>query len=266
MSYISNKRFYYVNSRNRITGDDSDFTYYIDQTQENFNRACIIDCVIPLSYYLIEQNYNTFILRELSVNYVVTLTPGNYTLRSFKTVLENALNAASGNTWIYVVSSDNTVNSANTAKLYFSVSGNSGQPSFIFTTNVFEQMGFNENSTNVFSGNNLRSSNVIKLIAEDALYVHSNLVDNKDDDILQSVFSSGNSSFSNIHFTCPDVVAFSKKIVTNDSNVYRFFLTNEDSVPIQLNGSNIVFVLLLWKENIVYDQITDFIKLLTLKL
>lgn len=264
MSYISSKKIYYINSRNRVTGNDSDFTFKIDQgNNDDFNKVCVLDMIVPVSYYLVETGFNTFTLQELGVNYTVTMTPGNYSLRSFKTVLQSVLNSASGHTWSYIVSSDTVTTSANTGKLYFSVSGNSGQPSFIFTNYLYEQLGFNSSSTNTFTSDLLTSTNTIKLVSEDALYLHSNIADNGDDDVLTSVFGSGNPSFSNIHFTCPDVQAYSKKIASNQSNVYRFFLTNEDSEQIQLNGQNIVIVLMLWKEEEIYNKLNSFLELFT---
>jgi len=98
------------------------------------------------------------------------------------------------------------------------------EPSIIFTNNVFEAMGFNANSTNTFSGGSLTAStNVIKLQAEDTIYIHSDLVTNGTDNILQEIFTNGDINYSSVNFQNTSVDAYAKLITTNQNNVYNFF-------------------------------------------
>ena len=115
-----------------------------------------------------------------------------------------ALTAASGNGWVYAVTSPSSTQPA-TGKFTYTVTGNGGlQPSIVTTTNVFEQLGFAANSTNVFGGGTLVSSNVVKLQSEDALYIHSDIVTEVGDDVLQEVYTSGVPDFGVVNYRCSD--------------------------------------------------------------
>ena len=262
MATFGDRQIFYINSTNRISGTNSNFTYSLDIDQNSeYDRAVVMQCSIPKSYYLIESGYNTFTLREGVLSATVTITPGNYNRKSFQTVLTTSLNSASPTIWTYAIAYPNTLSAADTGKFIFTVTGNGGvQPAFIFTRNVYEAMGFRSNSTNTFVANSLTSTNVIKLQAEDTLYIHSDLVSNKGDNVLQEVFANGDPSYAAINFqnVCPD--AYAKKITLSGSNSYCFYLTDESGTAIDLNGQNMQIVLLLYKENDVYRMIKGFIK------
>ena len=219
----------------------------------------VLQAVIPKSYYLIQSPYHTFQLKELTTTVTVTIPEGNYSATSFKTAVQALLIAASPNLWTYSIGYSSLL-----GKFTYTVTGNSGQPSIICAnpSQVYEQLGFEPSSTNVFVANSLVSTNVIKLQSEDSLYLHSDMVTNGDDNVLQEIFVSGSSDYSNIKYQCIDVVACSKEIAFNNSNVFRFHLTSEDDHDINLNGLNIVFSLLMYKKDDTNLMIRDGIKLL----
>jgi hypothetical protein len=262
MSYLTNKRIFYINSHERIEGSHSNFQYNIQIPPYEFDGVCLLSAVIPKSYYLIRNGKNTFTLQELGVNYTITIPIGNYSATSLRSTLATALSAASGNGWVYTVTYPNISTSANTGKFTFTVSGNTGQPSFIFTTNVYEVLGFEPNSTVTFTANTLTSVNVVKLQVEDTLLLHSDICSNGKDDILNEIFIAASPDFSNIKYQCPDVQAYSKSLSTQNNNVYRFSLTDEDGNMIDLNGLNIVLTLVLYKTE---DIMKNYIKFQLLK-
>ena len=112
------------------------------------------------------------------------------------------------------------------------------QPSFVFTTNVYEQFGFPRNSTQVFVGNQLTSTNVVKFQVEDAIYIHSDIVHDGATDVLQDIFVSGIADFSTIAYECKEYQTTSKPVSVATSNVFRFTLTDEDGRVLDLNGLN----------------------------
>lgn len=61
-------------------------------------------------------------------------------------------------------------------------------------------------------------------------------------------------------FISPDPLAYSKKLVNKDSGVFNFSLTNEKNVLIDLNGLNMTFTLMLYKDGNVYDVINNYVK------
>lgn len=261
MNFITNKKVFYVDSRNRLGGSNSNFSMQFNITKDDkFTHACIIQALIPKSYYLVISGSNTFQLQEGVSTVTITIPPANYNRRSFQSILSTLLNDNSPNNWIYTISYPNAATSGDTGKFTYSVSGNSSQPSFIFgDDSIFEQLGFDRNSTNTFSGDTITSTNVLKMQREDAIYIHSDLVHNSEgNNILQIVFSaSDNPSFSNITYRAIDIEANSKLIAVNTSNIYNFSLRNENGVELDLNGLNIIFSLMLYKKNDIHSVLND---------
>jgi len=247
-----------VNSVKRTTGTDSNFTYNFQIPQnENYDNVVVLDAYIPKTYYLVQSGYNTFTLTEGSSSATVTMTSKNYTATTFKSELTTALNTASPNHWTYSITFDSSL-----GKYTYSLTGNDSQPSFTFTTNLNEQLGFEPNTTNIFANNQLISTNVIDMQLETTLNIRSDMIgQGNTDNILQNVFASGTTDFSNITWICPDIDAYSKKLVTNTTNTYRFILTDEDGThEMNLNGKNIVMTIMLYKKDSINTVIKEFLK------
>ena len=96
---------------------------------------------------------------------------------------------------------------------------------------------------------------------EDTLYVHSDLVTNGTDDILQEIIVSGTTDFGNVTYQCVDMEAYSKRLATQNNNVYHFKLTDEDDRLISLNGLNFFATILVFKKEDIFDMIRTNIKL-----
>jgi len=268
MSLVSDSKLFYINSRNRVSGSDSDFLYQIQMPPDSkFNQCCVLQACIPKSYYLIKES-ESFTLTEDGKSINITLPVGNYTRKSLSSVLQSLLTLNSPNGYTYAVTYPNLSTIPDTGKYTFLVTGNSGvQPIFTFSTtnDLWDHMGFVSGSTNNFVGSSLTSTNVINLQKESTLYIHSDMVNNGDDNILQEVFSVQNSDYSSIVFQQQSVEGYSKSITTNTNNVYRFYLLDEDGNAIDLNGQNFVFTLLMYRKNNVYDVIKQFLKLKTIQ-
>jgi len=254
---LTNKRIYYINSHNRINGTHSDFLHKVDiPPGESYDRVCVLSAIIPKSYYLIQQNFNTFTLRENGVNATVTIPVGNYTAITFKTTLQTALNTATMNGWVYTV----TFNQQN-GKYTYTVAGNGGnQPTFITTTNVYEQLGFDSNSVVNFVGNTVTSTNVIKMQVEDAIFIHSDMSCSEESSVLQEIFTAGSADFSSIKYECLDFIGYSKVLSSDKNNVYRFTITNEDGRILDLNGLNVNITLCVYKKDDINQQIRNYLK------
>ena len=83
MSLVSNSRLFYINSRDRASGTDSDFTYHFEVPPDSkFDKVCVLQACIPKSYYLIKAN-ETFTLTENLASVNISLPVGNYTRKSF---------------------------------------------------------------------------------------------------------------------------------------------------------------------------------------
>jgi len=143
MSLITDDRkIFYVDSHQRVSGTDSDFLYVLNMNNQIYDSVCMLQCNIPKSYYLVQAGQNTFTLVENTSSVVVSIPIGNYGRSSFKTQAQTSLNEASPHGYVYTVSISNSSSGADTGLYYFSVSGNgSVQPQFIFTTYLYEQFG-----------------------------------------------------------------------------------------------------------------------------
>jgi len=254
---------YYINSYNRTEGTNSNFTYYLPHIPSNVNKVVMLSASIPKSYYLIEDGLNTFTLIEDEDEIIITIPPGNYNRRSFSVVLQNLLNDASALDIVYTISYANTNQSEDDGKYTFTVSDNNDvQPIFQFSTNddAHEAMGFNAESSNQFVNDELKSTNVIRLFIEDTIFIHSNICQNENDNILQEIYTGGNLTFSSILFEnkCPEYYA--KNMSYNTSKVFKFYLTDENDLEIDLQGQNFVCTLKVYRENNMYQLVKDFIQ------
>ena len=144
----------------------------------------------------------------------------------------------------------------------FTVSGNSGvQPRFIIGEYLYEQLGFEPNTDNVFTADTLTSIKVVKFQLEDSIFLHSDIATNNQDNVLQEILGVQNTDYANIIYVCPDVEAYAKPISSKTNNIYNFYLTDEDGTEINLNGQNIVFTLMLFKKDTINKLVKQFIKL-----
>ena len=251
---MQSSNIYYINSIARTSGTPGNFTFEVQiPNAENYDRVTLLQANIPVSYYLVPQSYNTFQLVEnngvSTTTTTITVFPGNYTANSFISVVAPLINTASPNGWIYSITIPNLFSFTNTGKFTFTVTNNLGhQPSFVLN-NMWEMFGFEQNSTNTFVSNILTSKNVIKMIPEDSIMIHSDICDNGENSILQEVFGNNSVAFSNILYQCPDVLSYSRRLRTNQSSSYTFSLTDEHNRPVDLNGVNIIFTIVLFKKD-----------------
>lgn len=248
---LLNKRFVYIDSNKRLNGTHSNFNYDLDiKSFGDYDTICMASCNIPKSYYLIEVGENTFTLREDTNDIVISIPAANYTRTNLRTTLQQLLNDNSVLGIAYTITSPPNTQ-GDTGKYTFSCTNNGlVQPALIFTTWLTEQLGFNTNSTNNFVNDTLDSVNVIKLQLEDSVFIHSSLVNNGNDDILQDINVVSNPAYGNITWLCPSLDVFSKR-VAKPEKIANFRITDEAGNELDTNGLNCVFCLILYKsENV----------------
>lgn len=260
MSYIVDKRIYYINSQNRVANSDStnsDFEVKLN-VPEKFDSCVVLDISIPKSYDLIQANANTFTLNEGSSSAIITVPIGNYSSTSFSKVVVSLLNTNSPNHYTYAM----TLN--NQGKFEYKVSNNNNvQPSFTFAAYLNEQCGFEQKSTNTFVNNALVSANCVDFQRESTLFLRSDMVTiGNGDNVLQQVFCEDTADFSNIVWRCPDVIAYAKPYIVNSTNQFHFWLTDENGIRIDTKNRNMVFTLMIFKKSPVYENMNSFIKYL----
>lgn len=257
MQYYTDREIVYVNSRNRLSGTDSNFQYKIELNNNvNYDHVVVLDASIPKSSYTIQNNNNTFTVTEeingSSTNRIITIPEGNYTRQSLSKVLKTLLND-NVNTYVYNITYDNVNNVGDTGKYTYTwsnVNGTAQEVIFTFGDNLWEQLGFNKNSINTFVNGTLISTSVINLRPEGTYFILSSMTNNDSSvNILQNIISYGSDDFNYIIFNNPNPEDYSKKLINTKSNTYNFIITDENFHELQLNGINIVFTLMFYKKN-----------------
>lgn len=262
---LSNSRVVHVNSADRITGTNEQFTYSINMSpDEHYTHCCVLQASVPYSYFLVQGTYNTFELKEGVSSTTITVPAGNYNEHSFSVVVVSLLNANSPNGFVYAMTKKNSFNDTDDGKFYYTVSNNGGvQPQFVFGNYLHEQFGFTSNSTNAFVADSLVSTNVINFIPEQTLYIYSDLVKiskNNTDGVLQEIFANNNKPFTCVNYQCQAFEAYSKEINDTKTNSFTISLQNENGQIMNLNGRNMLITLLLYKKEDFYQIAKQYIK------
>lgn len=232
---------------------------------EDYDKVCVLFANIPISYYLISAPHNTFQLTELSTTVTITIPPGDYSANSFINVVLPLINATSPNLWIYTMTINNNYTSVMNGLFYFTVSGNTGQPSFTFpaTSTVFDQFGFISGSTNVFVSNSLVSVNVLNFIPETTMYLFSDIIKtrhNNSSNVLQEFYGENNANFSNLVYQNTNFEGYSKDINEAKRNSFNINLQDEYGNTMNLNGRPLFLTLLFYKSNDFFSIVKRFIK------
>jgi hypothetical protein len=263
----NNKHFVYVNSLHRLSGTTSNFTYNINlPPNKRFTKVVVLDALIPKSYYLIDSNDCVFQLQEGGTVVDVTIPAGNYNFLSWQYVIGSVLTSASPNGWSYSCTYANTNTSADTGKFIYSVTGNSSQPSLIMVadSSLFEQLGFDDGSTNVFTSGSLTAANVCKLQVEDSIFINSSLVIGSPNQlgVLQHINVVASPNFSTVTYQCTAPDHFSKPMNTLLSSSVSFSLTDEHNQNIDLNGLPFSMTLMFYNEINIGEMIKGYLKYL----
>lgn len=234
-----------INSRERISGTSSNF--FIDIKKEKMEGNNYVSCSkasIPKSYHIIAEGQNVFYLQEDGYPPLqVLVEKGNYSRKELTRYLAALLTNLSPSGAVYSIE---IPKAPDTGYLNFSVDPPI-ETTFIFTqSKMYERLGFERNKAYPFTEGKLTSPNVINLVRETTLFVKTNLCGNDDDDTLAVILTSGSSDFSYIEYQNNETVINSKKLVSNTAASAQFWITDEDSNPIDLNGCEYVLVLCLF--------------------
>lgn len=254
----------YVDSNNRISGNSSNFYYSIDLPDTvKYDKVVLLNASIPKSYYLIQDAYNSFILKELNDTKTIYIPIGNYGFNQWISTITSLLNSNSPNGWMYTLSYSSI---SDTGKIKYLCNNDA---KFIFSNNnsVAEQFGFDLGSTNSFTMGVLHSKNIIKLQAEDRLYITSNIISTGNKlKILQEINSSSNASFSTIVYQCTSPEYYSKYLISDHSGSFNFALIDIHGQNIDLNGLPMSFTLMFYKENDIFYRLKNFLRVILMKL
>lgn len=258
----------HCNSAQRSVGTSSDFTFDISQELgkiinndgSNYNQVALLAFNMPKSYYLINDSNDLMTLVEFSdatppvqKNTPIYISHGNYSANSLVTEIKKQFGLAG------LLRSYDITFSSSTGKLTFTITGpvlsTSRQTQFIFPATypiagLHRIIGFNHPSQtpiNYFTSNILTSPNVINLQLATSVKLYTDMT--SDEGGLLSSIIADNTDFSSItwHNNTPNYT--SRRLTNSLSKTARFWLLNGDTnLPLDLNGLNFNFVVILWKD------------------
>lgn len=266
MSYTKKQLFYinsYFRSDNSISSSDFNFLLEIDPNHE-YDSVTILDASIPKSNYSVSAPHNSFNILEDSGIRLITIPEGNYSRRGFKNVLLPLLNDNSDG-YIYSINYDNIISTTDTGKFSFTITGTFiNQPTFIFTKGMYNNMGFHENSSYTFTTNTLISPNVMNFRSQDTYYILSDIIQNRNDNILGHIISNQSNNYEHINFKNHSPYEYSKLYSGISSNTYNFKIVNERMQIVDLNGLDVFFTLMIYKKEDINLLIKGYIKYKTM--
>lgn len=245
-SEFLSKDLVYVNSSFRTQGNSHDFIIDLSQQispNNDFDSICLLNFTCPKSYYLIDEQNDTFTVTEGIINTVITVPSGNYDFISLRAVLQTLLQAC---TFTYAVVANQV-----SGKYQFTVSNNTSQPIFTFTTDSpHKVIGFDIGTYN-FSADTLTGPNIVN-------FQRTNTIELCSDIVKKSIFASiiqNSPDFSNITYTEFNASLSSQSLIKNNVNSVRFYLLDGNTgKPLLLNGLNFSFTFCIYKKNNYYEH------------
>ena len=243
---ISNLITYNLNSKNRTSGTNDNFSINIDlpaDISRYINKVSVTQICIPKSWYFIQTGSNNLHLYEEVIGsgnkqlINITIPEGNYSKLQLYNKLGSLMTLNSLNGVTYTFTDEH--NDFDTGKLKINATNNLIKTYlYFFDNDIYECMGFNKNVEYEFI-TSIVSVNIINLNRENNIYLKSNIVNNRNNDmvtgsnVLCCVYSAGNKDFSYI-IQQYNIIDNMKDFINNIS--MNFYLTNEDNKAILLNG------------------------------
>ena len=253
---------FYFDSSERASGSNESFLskpITID-TGNRYDSVVVSQVSIPKSWYNVPANFNTFTLYETDAlgpmtTTTITIPIGNYNRINFASVLAGLLTANSQFGKTYTISYPNVAISADTGKYTYAYTPANPGDLVIFefnSTNMFQQMGFLQASTNTFddASGTLESTKVINFQIVSSIFINSDMC--VEEGVLQEIHSVGASpANSYIYFQQNDFDITSKQFLTNTSNSWTFNLIDEFERPVDLNN-------VAWALSVIFYNRSDY--------
>ena len=250
--HSDNIRIVVVDSSQRYSGTSSNFSIDLNLPAYcgNFDRIALNQISLPRSWYDVATNYNTFTLKEGVTSVTITVPVGMYNVNSLGTAVGTLLSSASPNGYTYTLTYPNSATSVNTNKYTITCSNVVTTKQLIFTTSMYQQLGFASNSTNTFSTAPLTSTNSISISYINRVFLKTNACSTAQDNILQEILVAGQyPSTSFVYYENINFDTNSKEFTNPLNNAWDFSLYDRYGNIIDLNGLEMVFSLIFYKKS-----------------
>ena len=243
-----------VDSSQRVSGTSSNFTINLNLPNfvQDFDRIALNQFSCPRSWYDVATAVNTFQFKEGIAGTLKTITVpvGMYNVNTLALSIASLLTTNSQNGYTYTVTYPNSSLTVNTNKLTFTSSNTSTVFYFIFTTSMFQQLGFASNSTNSSTSGVLTSTNSISISYINRVFLTSNACNTSYNSYLQEILIAGQyPSTSFVYYENLNYDTNSKEFTNPQNNCWDFTLYDRYGNIVDLNGLELVFSLIFYKKN-----------------
>jgi len=235
-----------INSDNRTSGSNSNFTIQLPNLDLRYDRVSLISASIPKTYYNVQAPYNTFILTEGVQSINITVPAGNYSFNSFAASIQSLLIASSFNSIAYVC-----IPNLSLGKLQIS-SNNAIITTLTFpaSSNLYKNFGVNYISSNSFNSATSFISINVCIFTINVIMINSSIVKsvssvNTASNSLSMIGVNSSLPFSSITYENSSPIDNSREcqISTNIS----FIITDRDGTELDLNGIPCNLTLMFFK-------------------
>lgn len=248
---IKSKYIVYVNSDERLSGSHTNFHYKISLPPGiKYTHCALTSFVCPGSFYSVSERNNSITLEENSVQRVVSVEVGNYDIKSFRAVLQNALNTGQHAGYSYTITYNSSSTSVDNGLYTYtcSTSGNP-QPKFVITGGLFQQMGFEKDTVYTFSNDSLTSVNVVNFRTKTRIQLHcSDMVGSYNDNILAQIINL-DGDFRYIETVNDSIEETAKLFTRTQSAVYNFQLRDRDGEILDTKGLPVEFTVMFFEQD-----------------
>lgn len=251
MNTIKEKQFVVVSSNT----SSFDYKLVVNHTIP-YEFICVSSISIPKSYYALPTDAHiTFILDSVSTQ--IDIPKGNYNPRSLKAVVQGLFPAAK-----IFYANPSTQTETNKYVITFSgVSQASIQADNIYLAHMLGIPAINTAVEGVQTGPDVIWTSPICLDyqSHNVILLKSDITKNSQS-ILQEVFSNGNIYNSAINWECNDLLINAKPIHRIDTDIYKFWLVDENNQLVDLNGGTFVFTLCLFTTSELDQKLLSYLK------
>ena len=237
-----------INSDNRTSGTNSNFTIQLPNLDQRYDRVSLVSASIPKTYYNISAPYNTFTFQEGIQTLTITVPVGNYSFTSFASVVQSLLISNSFNSITYVCIPNLTLGKLQILSNNVIIT----TLTFPLSSNLYKNFGVNYISSNSFNSATPFISLNVCIFTINTIMINSSIVKsvastNTASNILSMIGVNSSLPFSSIIYENFSPIDNSRECQVSTSA--SFVITDRDGTELDLNGIPCNLTLMIFKHD-----------------
>lgn len=240
MSLQKNTYFYVVDSSDRLSGDDSNFSVEIPGA-EDYKYVSLHGFTCSKSWYSLDTPYDTFTVNGVAL----VVTSQNYSLTTLAVELKTRLDALGVGVWTVTAN-------RNTGRYTFSTTFG-GAVTFVFPADRVFSRTLGMDLVETFVGT-ITSRYVVDLQRTTALYITTNMVTGlAQNSILHCVHGANYVGMTNISYYNP--ACSETRLQKNNQGTAEFSILDDNLNSINLHGNQVIISLVFYRDD--YEALAD---------